>query len=96
MRKVLQSKGLSVYSKIICQINAKIGKALWSIPPKHPFFKEKTFAYGGLSLSKGKDCHTAAFVGTYSQDMTKTFGITRTKLPSRENIQAKIYEDMLS
>jgi hypothetical protein len=84
LRKTLQGKGaLSIFSKIICQINAKLGKALWSIPPKHPFWKDKTFCYGGLSLSNGKGRNTLAFVGTYSQDMTKVYGNSKTNLPAR-------------
>lgn len=93
LRKCLQGKGaLSIYSKIICQINAKLGKALWSIPPKHPFWKDKSFTYAGLSLSKGKNGNTLAFVGTYSQDLTKIYANSRTRLPAREDISERIYE----
>ena len=72
-------------------MNAKLGKALWVVPPKHPFWKDKTIVIGGLSISKGKNGHTLAFVGTYSRDFTKTYGNSFTRLPSRESIALKVY-----
>jgi hypothetical protein len=64
-------------------MNAKLGKALWAIIPKHPFWKDKSIVYGGLSLSRGKKGHTLAFVGTYSRDLTKVYSNSKTNLPSR-------------
>jgi hypothetical protein len=86
LRKTLRNKGLTTFSKIVCQINAKLGKALWSVPPQHPFWKNKSFAYGGISISYGKEGSTLAFVGTFSQDMTKTFSYSRTKLPVKDPV----------
>lgn len=92
LRKTVQGKGaLSVFSKVICQINAKLGKALWTLPPQHPFWKDRSLICGGLSLSKGSSGHTLGFVGTFSQDMAKTYANSRSRLPPRQEIPEQVY-----
>ena len=55
LKRTIKSKGLmSISSKIICQMNAKLGKALWEVVPKHKFWDGKALAYGGLSISGSK------------------------------------------
>jgi hypothetical protein len=41
---------LSIASKILLQINAKIGLPLWKIPKQHPAFKDKRVIIGGMAL----------------------------------------------
>lgn len=53
LKKTMQSKNrLTICGKILLQINAKIGQALWTVPPKHLYWKNKTIMYGGLAVSK--------------------------------------------
>lgn len=53
LKKTMMNKNkLTICGKIVLQINAKIGKTLWTVPQKHPYWKGKTIMYGGLSVSK--------------------------------------------
>lgn len=63
-------------------MSAKIGLALWSVVPKHPFWKNKSIIYGALSLSTNKKLKysTLGFNGTYSRDLTKVFTSLKTGL----------------
>lgn len=75
---------MSISSKIICQMNAKLGKALWEVVPKHKFWAGKSLAYGALSISGSKmQGNNLSFVGTFSKDLTKYFCSTKSNLPSR-------------
>jgi hypothetical protein len=85
LKKTIKSKGImTISSKIICQMNAKLGKALWEVVPKHKFWAGKTLAYGGLSISGSKKIgNSLSFVGTFSKDLTKYFCSNKNNLPSR-------------
>jgi hypothetical protein len=85
LKRTIKSKGLmSISSKIICQMNAKLGKALWEVVPKHKFWEGKSIAYGGISISGSQKLgHSLSFVGTFSKDLTKYYCSNRNKLPSR-------------
>lgn len=55
---------LSAASKVILQMNAKIGGTLWETVKRNKYFDKRRIMYGGLSLSKGKKGFTLGFVGT--------------------------------
>lgn len=63
---------LSFASKIILQINSKIGHPLWSVPNYHPFWNEKStkLAVAGIASSKGKQGTFVGFIGTTNPDLT--------------------------
>lgn len=53
LKKTMNSKNrLTICGKILLQVNCKIGKNIWNVPLKHPYWKGKTVMYGGLSVSK--------------------------------------------
>lgn len=55
---------MSAASKIIIQMNIKVGKVPWEVEKAHPYFKDKKIMYGAVSISKGSKGNTLAFVGT--------------------------------
>ena len=63
-------------------MNAKLGLALWSVIPKHPYWKNKVIMYGALSISTNKKQNTSTlgFNGTYSKDLTRVFSSLKTGL----------------
>lgn len=63
---------LSFASKIILQINSKIGHPLWSVPNYHPYWTNKStkVAIAGIASSKGKQGTFIGFVGTTNPDLT--------------------------
>ena len=64
---------LSKASKILLQINDKMGHPLYKVEKQHPFWSKNTISIGSLSVSRGqKDC-IASFVGTRSNDMTQHY-----------------------
>lgn len=64
---------LSAASKIIIQMNIKVGSVPWEVPKRHDYFKDKNLMYGALSISKGAKGHTLAFVGTINNECTRVF-----------------------
>jgi hypothetical protein len=78
--KFFGKNSLSIASKILLQINAKIGLPLWKIPKEHPAFKNKRVIIGGMALyhklvDKKKSCE--AFVGTINDDSTKFYSTAK-------------------
>jgi len=67
------AKNMSSASKIILQMNAKIGLPLWEVPKSIQAFGKKNIMYGGLSISKGANGFTLAFVGTIDKNCTKVY-----------------------
>jgi aubergine-like protein len=72
----LRKNAMSVASKILLQINAKLGEPLWRIIRKHPELDKKKIVIGGMAIyhkliDKNKSC--ASFVGTTNPDMTKYY-----------------------
>lgn len=55
---------MSVASKLVMQMNAKIGHPLWTIENSHPILNERRVAVGGIASSKGKQATTIAFTGS--------------------------------
>ena len=90
-----QRKGLdSIITKIVWQMNEKTGLALWSVVPKHPYWKNKIIIYGALSISTNKrqNNSTLGFNGTYSRDLTKVFSSLKTGLNRDKNkIDTKVF-----
>lgn len=55
---------MSKASKILLQINDKMGHPLYTVEKQHPFWAKNTIAIGSLSVSGGPKGTTASFVGT--------------------------------
>ncbi len=55
---------MSAASKIVIQMNVKVGSVPWEVQKKHDYFKGRNIMYGALSISKGAKGNTLAFVGT--------------------------------
>lgn len=65
--------GMSKASKILLQINDKLGHPLYTVEKQHPFWKKNTIAISGMAVSKGVKGFTASFVGTRSNDSSLHF-----------------------
>jgi len=78
-----ESKKLSTASKIVLQINAKLGGALWEIKLTHPYWSKKSIISGGIAFSKGQGSFTMGFVGTYSKDLTKVYSNWKTNIQKK-------------
>jgi hypothetical protein len=69
-----KTKGvLSCASKIVMQMNVKMGHPLWIVPNKSPHWKNNKVAVAGIASSKGKMGTSIAFVGTTDLELTKYF-----------------------
>lgn len=55
---------MSAASKIVIQMNIKVGAVPWQVEKRHEYFKNRNIMYGALSISKGRKGNTLAFVGT--------------------------------
>lgn len=67
---------MSVCSKILIQMNAKIGNAPWKVERKMASLKDKKIIMGGMAIyhklvNKNKSCCT--FVGSVDNDMTEYY-----------------------
>jgi len=82
-RKSKRTSILATASKIIVQMNAKIGKVLWEIITAHPFWKDKDIMYGAFSINRSAKGYTLAFVGTTNKSLTKIFSDVRTSLMNK-------------
>ncbi len=95
-RKILSSRakqGLSAASKIIMQMNAKLGHPLWKVPNNHKIWNQKTAAVAGIASSKGKKGTTIGFVGTTNKDLNEYFcdcKVTRDK----SDYSSKLFHDL--
>lgn len=63
---------LSAASKIIIQMNQKIGGVAWEVK-REKYFDERKVMHGAFSISKGKKGFSLAFVGTLNNQNTKMF-----------------------
>lgn len=75
---------MSIASKILIQIQAKLGGIPWEVCKKHPYFERKRMMYGALSFSKSKEAFTLAFVGTLNSEATQTYNECYTQLERKE------------
>ncbi len=64
---------LSKASKILLQINDKMGHPLYKVQRQHPFWAKNTVTMGAIAVSKGVKGFIASIVGTKSNDMTQYF-----------------------
>jgi hypothetical protein len=69
----IPARNMSAASKIVLQMNAKLGFPLWEIPESSRTFGKKKVMYGGISISKGPGGFTLAFVGTIDKTCTKVY-----------------------
>lgn len=82
----VQQKNMSSASKIILQMNAKIGLPLWQVPETLNAFGKKNIMYGALSISKGAKGFTLAFVGTIDKTCTKVYSEAIVGIKKKEEI----------
>ncbi len=95
-RTIIKAKNpLSTASKIIVQMNQKIGGTAWEIIQQEGAYttKKKTM-YGSFAISKGKKGFTLAFVGSLDANLTKVFCYCKTGFKSKDNIPEAEYETM--
>jgi hypothetical protein len=64
---------LSFASKIILQMNSKIGCALWFVPNYHKFWENNLLAIAGLASSGGKKGSIIGIVATTNPNFTSYF-----------------------
>ncbi len=74
---------MSAASKILLQMNIKVGGALWEVVKKHSYFDKKKIMYGAFSISKGKKGFSLAFVGTINNQCTKVFNSCVIGIPDK-------------
>jgi aubergine-like protein len=87
-RKTVGSKSkspMSAASKIIIQMNQKVGGVTWEVI-RGSYFAKKKCMYGAFSISKGKRGFTLAFVGTLNPENTKIFNSCKTGYKRKEEI----------
>ena len=75
-KRTVSKKGksaMSCASKILLQMNVKIGLPIWKVIKKATYFKDKRVMYGAFSLSKGKNGFTLGFVGTTNDSSSDIF-----------------------
>lgn len=75
---------MSAASKIILQMNVKIGFPIWEVPKESKYLQKKNMMYGGISISKGKGGYSVAFVGTTNNECTKVYSACKAKVPRKE------------
>ena len=85
---------MSAASKIGIQMNIKMGATPWAVEKSHPYFKNRNVMYGALSMSRGKNGFTLAFVGTIANDCTKVFSDVKLGIERKEEIPSVMLEDI--
>jgi aubergine-like protein len=86
---------LSFASKIILQMNSKIGHPLWSVPNYHPHWKGNKIAIAGIASSKGKKGTTIGFVATTNSDLTHVHCDCK-KIESRDGISSALFQGLFT
>jgi hypothetical protein len=76
---------MSAASKIIIQMNQKVGGVTWEVNRTEEFSKKKSM-YGAFSISKGKRGFTLAFVGTLNSENTKVYSMCKIGYKRKEDI----------
>lgn len=74
---------MSAASKIVIQMNIKVGCVPWKVDKTNNYFNKKNVMYGALSISKGSKGNTLAFVGTINSDCTKVFSDCKVGIKSK-------------
>lgn len=86
-RTVLKGKNpLSAASKIVMQMNQKVGGTAWEIIQENNYTGKMKTMYGSFAISKGKKGFTLAFTGTIDQNFTKVFNSCKTGYKNKETI----------
>lgn len=65
--------GMSVASKLVMQMNAKVGHPLWTVLNQHKVWRENQVAVASIASSKGKKGTIIGFVGTTNEDLNSYF-----------------------
>ncbi len=88
---------LSFASKIMLQMNSKIGHPLWSVPNYHPYWQKGAtkVAIAGIASSKGKKGTTISFVATTNQDLTHVFSDCK-KVESRSSLSSALFQGLFT
>ena len=95
-RTITKAKNpMSAASKIVMQMNQKVGGTAWEIIPEEGAYttKKKTM-YGSVAISKGKKGYTLAFTGTIDKSFTKVFNYCKTGFKNKEDIPQKEFEEI--
>jgi hypothetical protein len=71
---------MSSVSKIIIQMNAKVGAVPWLVAKTDPYFRNKSMMYGGLSICNGEKGSTITFVGTTNDESSQVFSDCKTEI----------------
>lgn len=79
-RTVIKGKNpMSAASKIVMQMNQKVGGTAWEIIPQDGAYHTKARTmYGSFAISRGKKGFTLAFTGTVNNEFTKVFSYCKT------------------
>jgi aubergine len=96
-KTVLKGKNpMSAASKIVVQMNQKVGGTAWEIIPQEGAYtaRHRTM-YGSFAISKGKKGFTLAFTGTVNHEFTKVFNYCKTGYKNKETIPQADFELML-
>ena len=64
---------LSFASKIVLQMNSKLGCPLWYVTNCHKFWQKNTVAIAGLATSGGKKGSTIGVVATTNLNLTSYY-----------------------
>jgi hypothetical protein len=96
-RTITRAKNpMSAASKIVIQMNQKVGGTAWEIIPQEgAYTTKKRTMYGSFAISKGKKGFTMAFTGTVNNEFTKVFNYCKTGYKSKDNIPQADFETML-
>jgi len=65
--------GMAKASKILLQINDKMGHPLYSVEKQHSFWGKNTLAIGSLAVSAGLKGSIASIVGTRNNQFTQHY-----------------------
>lgn len=76
---------MSAASKIIIQMNQKVGGVTWEVE-RTDYFANRKSMYGAFSISKGPRGFTLAFVGTLNSENTKVFSMCKMGYKRKEDI----------
>ena len=73
---------MSAASKIILQMNQKVGGISWQVK-RTSYFQQRKTMYGSFSISKGKKGFTLAFAGSLNSENTKVIVYAKTGYPKK-------------
>lgn len=93
---ILKSKAqLSIASKILLQINQKIGGHAWeAVHSPNSYIAKRRVMCAGISISKGPKGYSLAFVGTIDAKMNRVCSFCKIGYRKKENIKVEEIEDL--